>query len=122
VIRLTLSNGIANLFAPHKITQAGERRPIDLSPRNFIIVDDHEITVRESPADVARLLAAWELRLNASELRGTLPIAVGMTEAGDGVEFHCCQYTARLKAEREALKASRPKLLSWPKPHDWSAV
>lgn len=72
------------------------------------------VEIKESELDVARLRAAWELRHHARELRGELPMAVGMKDypQGAGIEFICCQITKRLREEKAAERKMRPTLWS----------
>lgn len=70
-------------------------------------------TVKEPPIDIARLRAAWELRFNASQLEGELPIAVKMAvvDGEPSIHFVCCQIThdldVKLKAEAELIEPPR---------------
>jgi hypothetical protein len=50
----------------------------------------------ESPADICRLIAAWERRYTASIIvdNGELPIFVFMD--GNAIRFVCCQHTSEL--------------------------
>ncbi len=70
------------------------------------------VEIHESPEDVARLKAAWEMRFHAPELNGTLPISVGMGNKPDGpfILFTCCAITARLKEKIESEKSFWAKL------------
>lgn len=123
MIRLTLANtGRPFFVAADAIYSAGDyQRPDGL--RNYVCYegdggDGTEIV--ESATDVARLRAAWEQRFNASELRGSLPIAVYMdgSEETRSIQFMCCALSHALRqkklAQREhaSLKARLGRFLA----------
>lgn len=117
MIRLTQRrNGATFQVAPAAILTAGVYANAEKT--NYVSYTDDGgdgVEIVEQPADVARLLAAWELRHHASELRGTLPISVGM-DVKDGVpfiSFHCCSLTKALKDKAEAQAAAARKT-RWP--------
>lgn len=113
MIRLT-QRGSGRLFlvAPDKITSSGSyMHPIDGSDVHYVTyADDGDgVEIREDPLDVARLIAAWGQRFNASELYDTLPIAVFLdvtTPDKPVIQFQCCWITQQIKAEKAAAFAA----------------
>lgn len=115
MIRLTQLNGAQFLVAPDAIISSGVYRESESGPNYVVYHGDgiDGVTIRETPMDVARLRAVWELRHTAPELRGSLPITVGLDEDEAGglhIRFYCCAITQKLREERAALR--KPTLFS----------
>lgn len=114
MIRLTQrGNGRLFLVSPDKITSSGSyMHPTTGDDVHFVTYAEDGgdgVEIREDPMDVARLRAAWECRYDASELFGTLPIAVhmGVDESGAPIiQFQCCSITKRVQDEKAAAYAA----------------
>lgn len=104
MLQLTLKSGEPVLVDPAHVGSVKTQGDVTLV---YQPGDENPWRVTETPYDVARLKAAWEQRFDASELRGSLPIAVAFEpdDAGGGaIMFKCCAVTKRLHDERVAAR------------------
>lgn len=102
MIRLTERGSNAEIYVPpHVLSRLGPKK-VTLGKGTFTNVNTVEdegnrfFEVNESPADICRLIAAWERRYTASIIvdQGELPIFVFMD--GNAIRFVCCQHTSEL--------------------------
>lgn len=102
MIRLTERSTNTEVYmAPRAVARLMPKKAV-LGKNTYTILNTVEddinkyVEVNETPADICRLIAAWERRYTASIIvdQGELPIFVFMD--GNAIRFVCCQHTSEL--------------------------
>jgi hypothetical protein len=107
MIRLTERGSDNEVYvAPHQVARLVPKKAA-LGKSTFTVLNTVEddigryTEVNESPADICRLIAAWERRYTAAMIveNNELPIFVFMD--GKFIRFVCCERTHEMNASRD---------------------